>query len=239
MRVAMVIDGDLAMTTYQASTSAGPASEVSTGRVHRHHLADRCYHWLMAASVLTLMGSAFLPIIGWKFEWVSLHWMTGVVLMLLVLVHVVRALIWQDPWAMLIDRADIRNGWHSLARVFSGSGVANAKPGKYKIMQKLYHLGAAVLVLSIIASGLLMLLKIDTPLWRRSPYWFEPDTWGVIYSVHGFASMMMVTLVMIHIYFALRPDEWWLTRSMFRGWITRNEYAEHCDADRWHVTDKT
>jgi formate dehydrogenase subunit gamma len=227
------------MSASEARGSAGPDSKASSDRVHRHHFADRCYHWLMAASVLMLMGTAFLPIVGWKFEWVSLHWMTGVVLTLLVLIHVVRALTWQDWRAMLIDGADIRNGWHRIVQAFSGRAEATGKPGKYKILQKLYHLGAAILVLAIIASGLLMLLKIDTPLWRRNPYWFEPETWGVIYSIHGFASMMMVTLVMIHIYFALRPDEWWLTRSMFRGWITRNEYAEHCDADRWQVTDKT
>jgi cytochrome b subunit of formate dehydrogenase len=78
-----------------------------------------------------------------------------------------------------------------------------------------------------------MLLKIDTPLWRRNPYWFSNATWGIIYVVHGFAAMAMVTMVMIHIYFALRPDEWYLTRSMFRGWISRKEYSEHHDAERW------
>jgi hypothetical protein len=40
-------------------------------------------------------------------------------------------------------------------------------------------------------------------------------------------------MVMIHVYFALRPDEWRLTRSMFRGWITRREFEEHHDTGRW------
>jgi thiosulfate reductase cytochrome b subunit len=192
----------------------------------------------MAASVLILMGSAFLPILGWKFEWLSLHWMTGVVLALLVLIHIVRALVWQDWRAMIPDGADLRNGWHSIRYAIGGTGAVPGKPGKYKILQKLYHLAIAVLVLSIIGSGLLMLLKIDTPLWRRNPYWFDSDTWGAIYSLHGFASMGLLTLVMIHIYFALRPEEWWLTRSMFRGYVTRREYAEHCDSSRWRLPDK-
>jgi thiosulfate reductase cytochrome b subunit len=183
------------------------------------------------------MGTAFLPIIGWKFEWVSLHWMSGVVLALLVLVHIVRALVWQDWRAMVVDVEDIRNGWRGVVRALGRGGPALGKPGKYKILQKLYHLAVAVLVLAIVASGLLMLLKIDTPLWRRNPYWFAPDTWGVVYSIHGFASMALVTLVMIHIYFALRPDEWWLTRSMFRGWITGKEYLDHCDSRRWTTSD--
>jgi cytochrome b subunit of formate dehydrogenase len=204
-------------------------------RVTRHLLVDRIYHWLTAAAVLILMGSAFLPIIGWKFEWLNLHWMTGVALTLLVIFHIVRALVWQDWRAMVVDTADIRNGWRSIAQALRIGRRPPGKPGKYKPLQKLYHLAVALLVLSIVVSGLLMLLKIDTPLWRRNPYWFAADTWGVIYSVHGFAAMAMITLVMIHIYFALRPEEWWLTRSMLRGSISRAEYREHCDSERWHA----
>ena len=85
----------------------------------------------------------------------------------------------------------------------------------------------------MIVTGPLMLLKIDTPLWRRDPYWFSNETWGYIYVVHGYAAMAIVAAVMIHIYFALRPDEWHLTRSMFRGWISRKEYSEHFDPERW------
>jgi cytochrome b subunit of formate dehydrogenase len=226
------------MSASEASASAMPVGDSRSEGVIRHRLADRIYHWFMAASVLVLMGSAFLPILGWKFEWLSLHWMTGVALAALVLIHMVRALVWQDWRAMVPDGADLRNGWHSITQALGGAGPAPAKPGKYKILQKLYHLAVALLVLSIVASGLLMLLKIDTPLWRRNPYWFDADTWGAIYSVHGFASMGLLTLVMIHIYFALRPEEWWLTRSMFRGYISRKEYAEHCDSSRCRLPDK-
>lgn len=223
------------MSASETSASVTPVVAAPTSRVLRHQLVDRIYHWLMAASMLILIGSAFLPIAGWKFEWVSLHWITGVVLTVLVLIHIVRALIWQDWRAMLLDSADIRDGARSIRAALGGGGPAPGKPGKYRSAQKLYHLAVAILVLSIIASGLLMLLKIDTPFWRRNPYWFDADTWGVIYFVHGFASMAMITLVMIHIYFALRPEEWWLTRSMVRGTISREEYAEHCDAGRWHA----
>ena len=50
----------------------------------RHRGADRLYHWLMAVSVLTLLGTAFLPILGWKFAWLDAHWIAGVVLVALV-----------------------------------------------------------------------------------------------------------------------------------------------------------
>jgi cytochrome b subunit of formate dehydrogenase len=227
------------MTASETRAPVAPVVAPSAERVLRHSLFDRIYHWLMAASVLTLMGSAFLPIVGVKFEWLSLHWMTGIVLAVLVLIHIVRALIWQDWRAMIPDGADIRDGFRKFRAALGGSGPAPGKPGKYKIAQKLYHLAAAVLVLSIIASGLLMLLKIDTPFWKRNPYWFDSETWGIIYSVHGFASLAMITLVMIHIYFALRPDEWWLTRSMFGGTVSRDEYVEHCDSSRWRPEDRS
>jgi hypothetical protein len=41
---------------------------------------------------------------------------------------------------------------------------------------------------------------------------------------------------MIHIYFALRPEEWWLTRSMLRGHVSRREYVDHCDRERWRAS---
>jgi cytochrome b subunit of formate dehydrogenase len=210
------------------SAAAAPAD-----RVRRHLLIDRAYHWLMAACVLTLMGTAFLPIIGYKFEWLGLHWMTGVGLSALVLIHVVRAVIWQDLGAMVIDGADLRNSWRVLMRALGSKRAVPGKPGKYNVLQKLYHAAIAALVLSVVATGLMMLLKIDTPLWRRNPYVLADYQWGWIYVVHGFAAMGLVTMVMIHIYFALRPDEWRLTRSMFRGWITRREFEEHHDKDRW------
>ncbi len=202
-------------------------------RVIRHRLVDRIYHWLMALAVLVLMGTAFLPILGVRFQWVDIHWITGVLLAVLVVYHIVRAIVWQDWHNMMIGIADGRDIWRSLCRVLGDSSASPARPGKYDALQKFYHLAIAILILLVVGSGLLMLLKIDTPLWRRNPYWFSNETWGIIYVVHGFAAMALVTMLMIHIYFALRPDEWHLTRSMIRGWISRKEFNEHYDAERW------
>jgi thiosulfate reductase cytochrome b subunit len=59
----------------------------------------------------------------------------------------------------------------------------------------------------------------------------------VVYAIHGVAAMALVTMVIIHVYFALRPDEWHLTRSMLRGWITGKEYRDHHDPRRWPAKD--
>ncbi len=215
------------MSVSQANMSAAVAAPSS--RVRRHSLVDRLYHWVMAVCVLSLMATAFLPIVGYKFEWLGLHWTTGVVLAALVVIHIVRASIWQNLLNMMIDGDDVRSGWGRLV------GAKPRKPGKYNGLQKIYHSGIAVLVLATVVTGLLMLLKIDTPLWRRNPYVLADYQWGWIYVVHGFAAMALITGVMIHIYFALRPDEWWMTRSIFRGWITRREYEEHHDPGRWQA----
>jgi formate dehydrogenase subunit gamma len=204
--------------------------------VIRHGLVDRSYHWLMATSVIVLLGTAFPPILGWKFPWVAPHWIAGVVLTGLVLFHIVRAIGWQDFWSMIPNLTDLRDLWRSLARMFSRGAAEPGKPGKYDLAQKLMHWGVAVLVLVLLGTGLLMLLKIDTPFWRRNPYWFADHTWGVIYAVHGLAAMALIPVVMIHVYFALRPEYLWFTRSMVRGW-TRQEYEAHHDRQRWAASD--
>ena len=95
-------------------------------RIERHKLIDRAYHWLMAAAMLILLLTAFLPILGLKFEWVGIHWVTGLVLTVIVLIHIIRACFWQNFWAMVPDGEDLRAPF--------------AKPGKYSVAQKLYHL---------------------------------------------------------------------------------------------------
>jgi cytochrome b subunit of formate dehydrogenase len=214
-----------------ASNKPQPATGQAE-RVIRHTALDRLYHWLMASCVLILMATAFLPILGIKFEWLDTHWITGVVLAALIVIHIIRALFFQDWRNMWIGLQDLREMGRDLARLF-GSRIAPPKPGKYDASQKLYHLGVAVIVLSVVCSGLLMLLKIDTPLWRRNPYLFSADTWGAIYVIHGMAAMTIVAIVIIHLYFTLMPHGWYMLRAMVRGWISREEYTRHYDATRW------
>jgi len=213
---------------------AQSGGDTPPGRVTRHLAVDRLYHWTMAATVLTLLATGFLPIVGIKFAWVDPHWIAGTVLTALVAVHVVRATIWQDFWAMMIVLQDFRDGLSAVRAVFRPT-VLVARPGKYPLLQKLYHLAIAVVMLCLIGTGLVMMVKIDTPFWTRNPYWLSSSAWGVVYVIHGLAAMTTVTLVMIHIYFAIRPEKLWVTRSMILGWITRREYVAHHDPERWRA----
>lgn len=216
----------------QVTSANAPGAMVKAQRVTRHKGLDRLYHWLMAICVFVLLATAFLPILGIKFEWLDIHWVTGVVLAALILIHIVRALFFQDWRNMWIGIEDLRELLRSFARLF-GSRKISPLPGKYDASQKLYHLFVAVVVLSVVGSGLLMLIKIDTPLWRRNPYVFSADTWGVIYVVHGMAAMTILAIVIIHLYFTLIPDSWYMLRAMVRGWISRDEYSQHYDPARW------
>ena len=172
-------------------------------RVVRHRLPDRLYHWTMAAAVLTLLGTGFLPILGWKFEWVTAHWIAGLMLAALVACHIVRATVWLDFWSMVVGYDDLRSGWLAVGQALGRKGPPPLKPGKYSLLQKLYHFAITAVVLALVATGILMLLKIDTPLWRRNPYWFSDHAWGVIYAIHDLCAMSVITLLialsLIHI----------------------------------------
>lgn len=203
-------------------------------RIIRHSLPDRVTHWITAACVLILLATAFLPIVGLEFPWVAIHWMTGVVLAAAVLFHIVRVLVrgtWGSMWIGRADLADIADtAAATLRRVYP-----KRRPGKYSVAQKLIHHAFTVVVLTTVVTGGFLLLRIDTPWWQRNPYVFADATWGIVYVLHGLAALMLVTMVMMHVYFALRPEKLKFTRAMILGWITRREFDEHHDKERWQV----
>ena len=188
----------------------------------------------MAACVLTLLGTAFLPIVGVEFGWVTIHWVTGLVLGVAVILHFVRVLVrgtWGKMWIGRADFADMFDVVGSTLR----HALPTRRPGKYSMAQKLIHHAFTLVVLTTLVTGSLMLLRIDTPWWRRNPYLLPDATWGIVYVLHGLAALMLVTMVMLHVYFALRPEKLKFTRAMIRGWITRREYDEQHDPKRWQV----
>ena len=193
---------------------ASSTDQAPTSRVVRHAGIDRLFHWLTAASVLTLMATGLLPVLGVKFNWVVVHWITGVVLIVLVLFHIVRSLIWQH----------FRTMW------FTREQISREKVGKYSVAQKLMHIAMTLMILGAAITGAFMLAKMDTPFWKRDPYLLAQETWGVMYAIHGLAALSAVTLVMIHIYFGLLPENRMYLRAMIKGWITRQELIQHHDA---------
>lgn len=207
-------------------------------RILRHSGASRLFHWVMAVSVLTLLFTAFLPIWGVKFPWVTAHWIAGLVLTAAIIFHIIHASFWKGLSLMWISSRDLNDGWMAIKQVL-GSAAPPGKPGKNPLENKLFHHVVAVATLATIITGLIMMAKVDTPWWHRNPYILSDDTWGIIYVVHGAASVALITLIMAHLYFAVRPEKRWITLSMLYGWISRERYLEHYSQGRWPVGRST
>lgn len=215
-----------------------PAARYDVGaRVVRHRLADRLYHWLMAAAMLALLFTGFLPILGLRFAWVDAHWIAGVILIVLVLFHIFRALF-------VLRFADMWAGWREFRESFSattkevfGGHSTDRRFGKYSVGQKMFHHAVAIVVLTACVTGVIMMVGVDSPFWERNPLFITEKTRGVVFLLHGLAGLCSITLVMVHVYFAIRPEKLYMTRSMIRGWISRPEYEAHHDPQLWGVDE--
>ena len=221
--------------THDAPT--GSAAAAVPEKVERHSLGARVFHWVMALAMLTLLVTAFVPVIGLQFNWVELHWQAGVLLIATVVYHIIHALGWQDFWSMF--RIDVAEGMAHLRHVLSARAPAPPKGGKYAFDHRMYHHAIVVTTLAAIGTGVLMMVRIDTPFWTRNPYLFNDTVWGVMYVVHGLAGVSLIVLVAAHIYFAVRPEKRWMLWSMINGFIGRDEYLEHFDPSEWKVSGGT
>jgi cytochrome b subunit of formate dehydrogenase len=201
-------------------------------RIPRHSLVARAFHWVMAVAMFVLLFTAFLPVVGVQFPWVTWHWVAGLVLTASILFHIVHATFWLDFWSIWVGPKDIPEFKAEILREF-GHDVPGPKPGKYPLGNRLYHLTIVVAGIAVVVSGLLMMVRVRTPFMERNPYLFSDTTWGFWYVAHGVAGVGLVGLVIAHVYFAVRPDKWWITKSMILGWITRRQYLEHHDPHRW------
>ena len=203
----------------------------------RHGFVARMFHWVMAFSMLTLLITAFLPIVGVKFAWVQWHWMAGILLTASIMFHIVHATFVLDFWSIWVGPKDIPEFKAEMLREV-GIDAPGPKPGKYPLGNRLYHLAVMVAGLSVIGTGIVMMWRVRTGIVERNPYLLTDSTWGITYVVHGLMGVGFVGLVIAHIYFALRPEKLWVTKSMIFGTITRRQYLEHHDPDRW-VADKS
>jgi formate dehydrogenase subunit gamma len=206
-------------------------------RVPRHSLAARMFHWIMAASMLTLLFTGFVPILGLKFDWVQIHWIAGIVVTISIIYHIIHASFWLDFWSIWLNKEDVAEVMARLKRNIGQSAPAPRKAAKYPWDNKMYHTAIVLSALAVVPTGLFMMKRVQTPFYVRNPYLFNDATWGVMYVLHGLSGIGLVGLVMAHIYFAIRPEKLWITKGMVFGDISRQEFLEHHDPQRW-VVDK-
>jgi cytochrome b subunit of formate dehydrogenase len=205
-------------------------------RVPRHSRMARMFHWIMAAAMLTLLVTAFLPKVGVQFPWVTYHWIAGTVLTASILFHIFHASFWLDFWSIWPDRIDMMDAYHRVLRSVGVQAPPPRKFAKYPLENKLYHGAIIVAGLSAIVTGVFMMFRVRTIFFTRDPYLFSDMTWGMIYVLHGFAGVGLIALIMVHIYFGIRPEKRPITKSMIFGWMSREFYLEEHDPGRWVVS---
>ena len=204
-------------------------------RVPRHSLAARLFHWIMAASMFTLLFTAFLPKVGVQFDWVTYHWIAGSVLAVSILFHIIHASFFMDFWSIWPDRIDLRDTSRRILRFVGKSAPPPERFAKYPLENKLYHGAIIAAGLSSIVTGVFMMFRVRTIFFPRNPYLFSDMSWGMMYVLHGLAGVGLIALIMVHIYFGLRPEKRAITKSMIFGWMSRDFYLKEHDPARWPV----
>ncbi|MDR3724596.1 MAG: cytochrome b/b6 domain-containing protein [Terracidiphilus sp.] len=206
-------------------------------RVPRHSLAARAFHWIMAAAMFTLLFTAFLPKVGIKFNWVAYHWIAGLVLIASVFFHIVHASFFMDFWSIWPDKIDLRDARRRLLRALGKPSPLPARFAKYPLENKFYHAVILLSGLAVILTGLFMMKRVNTfGLLTRNPYLFGDMAWGLMYVLHGLAGIGLIALIVVHVYFGIRPEKRPITKSMIFGWMSRDFYLEEHDPERWPAT---
>ncbi len=217
-----------------AKNEAPAAEGAVPERVPRHSLAARIFHWVMAASMLALLITAFLPKAGVQFNWVLYHWIAGCVLTVSIVFHIIHS-FFMDPWSIWPDMTDVRDSMRRLLRFVGKPSPPPERFAKYPLENKLYHLCIVLAGLAAIVTGLFMMERIQTPFFTRNPYLFSEMTWGLMYVLHGLAGIGLIALVMMHVYMGVRPEKLPITKAMIFGWMSRDFYLEEHDPERWAI----
>jgi cytochrome b subunit of formate dehydrogenase len=220
----------------------GLASDPSTAetpelppRIPRHSLAARLFHWIMAAAMFGLLFTAFLPKVGVQFNWVTYHWIAGTVLTISILFHIVHATFYLDFWSIWPDRSDLEDARKRFQRFIGKRAESPRKFAKYPLENKLYHGVVMLSGLAVIVTGVCMMFRVRTVFFPRNPYLFSDMTWGMMYVFHGLAGVGLITLTIVHVYFAVRPEKLPITRSMIVGSMSREFYLKEHDPTRWVI----
>jgi len=202
-------------------------------QIPRHSLAARLFHWIMAAAMFVLLFTAFLPKVGVQFNWVTYHWIAGVVLTASILFHIIHASFFLDFWSIWPDKVDLEDSRKRLLRFFGKPASLPRRSGKYPLDNKMYHAVIVLCGLAVVLTGVFMMFRVRTGILPRNPYLFSDMTWGLMYVLHGLAGVGLIALVIVHVYFAVRPEKLPITYAMIFGSMSREFYLQEYDPERW------
>ena len=211
-----------------------PASAAVPERVPRHSFVARAFHWVMAISMFALLFTAFLPKVGVKFDWVTYHWIAGLVLTASIIFHIFHASFFLDFWSIWPDKIDLRD---AAAGCSAPSASKRRRPiASPSTRSKTSSITSVILLsgLAVICTGVFMMKRVNTfGIFTRNPYVFGDMTWGMMYVLHGLAGVGLIALIMVHVYFGIRPEKLPITKSMIFGYMSKDFYLEEHDPQRW------
>ena len=211
---------------FSVSAAAGIGVPHSSEPVKRHSLAARLFHWIMAASMLTLLFTAFLPKVGVQFDWVKYHWIAGVVLTASILFHIIHATFFMDFWSIWPDKIDIEDATRRYKRATGGQAPPPRRFAKYPLGKQ--DVPSGDLLRRAVGDYHRFLHALPHPdsVVRPQPVPLRRHgLGGLTYLLHGLAGVGLIGLIMIHIYFALRPEKLVITKSMVFGTLDAHHYA--------------
>lgn len=226
--------------------------------VQRFTVAQRASHWIMAISIFGLMLSGFIIMnndvtVGALpgLSWLLIHEITAIVLIGYVffhLGHVAYKGTWGEMW---IGRRDVEDQYVRVKNFF-GRTDEYPRQFKYPGAQKVLHWSVTGATFGLIITGLVLLRRVNfEPLWSMTREFSflgiefglgTADQLGLVawsFVLHDFFAVAMVALVMGHVYFALRPQEWEITKSMITGNVSVRGYAEKYSPESWRVEGET
>ena len=110
---------------------------------------------------------------------------------------------------------------HARAR----AGRARVRsPGKYPLGNRLYHLAILVVGLPAAITGHVHDAARPHSRSSRATRICWPTRPGASPTCcTAWPASALVGLVIAHVYFAVRPEKWWITKGMIFGWITRRQ----------------
>lgn len=226
--------------------------------VHRFTVAQRASHWIMAIAIFALLLSGFLLMnnaVTVKalpgLSWLAIHEVGAIVLIGYVFFHIGHVAYkgtWDEMW---FGARDVRDQAVRLKNFF---GLTEEYPRQFKYpgAQKLLHWGVTAATIGLIVTGLVLLRRVNFgPFWDTTREFtflgieFGLGTTGQLglvswsFILHDFLAVATVALVMGHIYFALRPQEWDVTQSMITGYVSVEGYAEKYSPTSWAAGGET
>jgi cytochrome b subunit of formate dehydrogenase len=217
---------------FEGHTSPAEAAKLPE-KIKRHSVTARLFHLVQSIAMLTLLFTAFLPKVGVEFAWVKWHWMAGIVLGVSILFHIIHASFVMDFWAIWPDKIDIEDAFRRLKRFRGENAPPPRRFAKYPLENKMYHLAVLVCGLTVTLTGSFMIFRVRTPFFTRNPYVLSDMSIGMMYAMHGLAGIALIGMIIIHVYFALHPRKFPITKGMLYGVIDKDHYIHHHDPERW------